>query len=279
MNTRSGMWAALATLLVVHLAIAGAGLVAPYDPTEQHRLQALLPPSAQFPLGTDEYGRDQLSRLLHGGRISLAAGTLATAISLGAGLAAGAIAGYLGGWIDELLMRVTELFLALPWLYLLLGVRAFLPLSLSPGHAFLLIAGIIGFVGWARPARIVRGIVLSARQREYVEAARGFGASGFYLLRKHILPQTWGVLLVQATVLIPQYILAEVGLSFVGLGVEQPEPSWGNMLASVRQVALLSSCWWMLAPGALLALITLCYSRLGTFLESQLLSQPVSYNK
>jgi peptide/nickel transport system permease protein len=204
---------------------------------------------------------------------------LATAISLTAGLTLGALAGYYGGWIDELLMRVAELFLALPWLYLLLAVRAFLPLSLSPGDTFLLISAVIGLVGWARPARLVRGIVLSASRQEYVAAVRAFGASDLYLLRRHILPQTWSLLLTQAALLIPQYILAEVALSFLGLGVGQPDPSWGNMLASLRQAYILSSCWWMAAPGLVLSATTLCYYSLTSHLETSLLSVAKSNNQ
>ena len=131
-------------------------------------------------------------------------------------------AGYFGGWRDELLMRIAELFLALPWLYLLFAFRAFLPLAVSPFDSFLLVVLVIGMVGWARPARLVRGVVLSAKERDFVRAARGFGASDFYLLRRHILPETAGVLLTQAAILVPQFVLAEMTLSFLGLGVPEP---------------------------------------------------------
>src|SRR5258706_9888156 len=127
-------------------------------------------------------------------------------------------------------MRSAELFLALPWLYLLFAVRAVLPLSVSPGQAFLLLVLVIGLVDWGRPARLVRGVVLSARERNFVLAARGFGASNAYLLRRHLMPLTFRVLLTQMAVLIPQFILAEVILSFLGLGIGEPFPSWGNML-------------------------------------------------
>src|SRR4051812_3887288 len=216
-------------------------------------------PGHIFLLGSDGLGRDQLSRLLFGGQLSLLAGVLATMLSLVLGTAMGATAGFFGKWADEPVMRLTDLFLALPWLYLLLAVRAFLPLSITPTRAFLLIVIVIGIVGWARPARLVRGVVLSARERRFVTAARGFGATRWYLLRRHILPQTTYVLLIQAAVLIPQYVLAEVTLSFVGLGVAEPVPSWGNMLANLQQYHVLVSYWWMYLPALALVPVSLGY--------------------
>src|SRR5271166_5967846 len=145
-------------------------------------------PAQIFIAGTDGYGRDQFSRILYGGQISLAAGLLATAISLFLGLLVGCISGFYGKWIDASVMRFAELFLVLPWLYVLLAVRAFLPLHISPTQTFFLLVAVIGTIGWARPARLIRGIVLSARTRKYVTASRGFGASDAYILRAHILP-------------------------------------------------------------------------------------------
>ena len=227
-------------------------------------------PGQFFLLGTDGYGRDILSRLIYGGRISLFAGLLATALSLGAGLLIGVVAGYYGGFADDALMRLAELFLAMPWLYLLLAVRAFMPLRITPEQAFLLVVIVVGAVGWARPARLIRGVVLSAKERNYVLAARGFGASGFYLMRKHILPQAWGVMLTQAALLIPQYILAELTLSFFGLGVGEPVPSWGNMLAALQQYSVLSNYWWMLAPALVLIPVTWAYYVLASRLNQRL---------
>jgi peptide/nickel transport system permease protein len=133
--------------------------------------------------------------------------------------------------------------LTLPWLYLLLAVRAALPLHIGSLQVFLLLIAIIGIMGWARPARVIRGVAMSARSADYVLAAEGFGASPRYLLRRHIFPATLGVALTQATVLIPQYILAEVGLSFLGLGVGEPVPTWGNMLAEAMHQPLLQYPW------------------------------------
>jgi peptide/nickel transport system permease protein len=213
------------------------------------RLFGVDAPGVFFALGSDGYGRDVFSRLLYGARISLLTGLVAAMLSLAIGWTLGTIAGFHGGWVDQILMRISEFFLALPWLYLLLGVRAFLPLRIGPVESFLLLIGIIGSVGWVRPARLIRGVVLGAKERPFVAAARGFGAGPFYLVRRHILPLTLGVTLAQATILIPQYILAEVSLSFLGLGVGEPAPSWGNMLAEARQYHALVLHPWLLAPG------------------------------
>ena len=223
-------------------------------------------------MGSDGYGRDQFSRLLYGGQVSIFAGLLAAFLSLIWGAILGTLAGFNASWIDDALMRLAELFLAVPWLYMLLAVRAFLPLSISPLYAFLLIVTVIGLVGWARPARLVRGIVLSAKERKYVLAARGFGASDFYLLRTHIVPETYSVLLTQATLLVPQFILAEVTLSFLGLGIAEPVPSWGNMLAVAQQYYVLVSYWWMLLPGLALIVVFLSYFGVADALEKRLQS-------
>ncbi|MFY9841535.1 MAG: ABC transporter permease [Terriglobales bacterium] len=222
--------------------------------------------------GTDGYGRDEFSRILFGGQISVAAGLTATLIALLTGSIFGIIAGYYGRWVDETVMGVTELFLSLPWLYFLLGVRAFLPLHLSALRTFFLLTGVIGLIGWARPARLVRGIVLSSRNRNYVLAARGFGGSDFYLLRRHILPETFGLLLTQAALLVPRYIAAEATLSFFGLGVSEPVPSWGNMLSTVQQYNVLVSYGWLLAPAGALVITSVLYSSLADVFHSRLKS-------
>lgn len=210
-------------------------------------------------LGTDAYGRDQLSRFLYGGQISLLAGLLAATLSVSLGIVVGVVSGSYGGWIDDFLMRGGELFLALPWLYLLFAVRAALPLHIADWQVFLLLVAVIGLIGWARPARLIRGVVLSAKERSFVQAARGFGASDFYLMRRHVLPQTYGIVLTQMALLIPQYVLAEVTLTFLGLGVTEPMPSWGSLLSSLQQYYVLSSYWWMFLPALLLIPVFLAY--------------------
>jgi peptide/nickel transport system permease protein len=167
-------------------------------------------------------------------------------------------------------MAGTELFLCLPWLYFLLGVRAFLPLHVSPVRTFFLLTCVIGLIGWARPARLVRGIVLGARTRNYVLAARSFGASDLYILCRHIAPEVFSVLLTQAALLIPRYIAAEVTLSFFGLGVNEPRASWGNMLSALQQYSVLVSYAWLLAPAAALVITSVIYALLADALQSRL---------
>ncbi len=227
------------------------------------------PPGRIFLFGTDGFGRDQFSRFLYGGRVSLFSGLLATALSLSLGLVLGALAGFYGNWIDEVVMRGAELLLALPWLYCLLALRAFLPLNLSPERTFLLLILVIGLRGWASPARLVRSVTLSAKESDYVLAARGFGASDSYLLFRHVLPQSFGVVITQAALLIPQYTLAEVAMSFLGLGVGEPKPTWGNMLASLRHYDVLASYWWMSLPGLILIPVFLGYYILGDALSER----------
>jgi peptide/nickel transport system permease protein len=221
-------------------------------------------------LGTDGFGRDVLSRLLHGGRVSIGAGLVATICALLVGTVFGTLAGFFGGRIDAVLMRAADLFMAIPWLYLLFAVRAALPLHIDTRATFLLLVTTLGVVGWARPARLVRGIVLSARERTYVTAARGFGARPMYLLGRHILPHTFGVLLTQAGLLVPQYILAEVTLSFLGLGVGEPTPSWGAMLGTLQQYSVLTSYWWMFAPAAALVAVAVSYHALTTIVHERM---------
>jgi peptide/nickel transport system permease protein len=232
-------------------------------------------PAQIFLAGTDGYGRDQLSRILYGGQLSVAAAVLATGISLTLGLFVGCIAGFYGKWIDESVMRFAELFLVLPWLYLLLAVRSFLPLHISPKQAFLLMIAVIGTIGWARPARLIRGIVISAKSRKYVTASRGFGASDSYILWHHVLPHTYGILLTQAGLLVPQYIIAEVTLSFLGLGLNEPAPSWGNLLSTLQQYNVMVSYWWMFAPAAALVLVSFGYLGVANAFHQHLQSSSI----
>jgi peptide/nickel transport system permease protein len=235
-------------------------------------------PARVFLMGTDNYGRDVFSRLLYGGQISLFAGLFATALSLGIGLILGTLAGFYGGWPDALIMRGVELFMALPWLYLLLALRAFLPLHTGPRQTFILLIGVIGLVGWARPARLIRGVVLSAKERTHLLAARSFGASNVYLLRRHVLPETRSVVLTQAALLMPQFVLAEVTLSFLGLGVGEPVPSWGTMLGALQQYHVLVSDWWMFFPGMFIVIVFLGYGLLSDALQEDSSRMGVGWN-
>jgi len=235
-------------------------------PAERH-LVGVDEPARLFLFGTDQFGRDVFSRMCIGAQVSLVAGVLAAGLALALGVAVGGLAGFYGGWRDEASMRVAEVFMALPWLYLLLAVRSVLPLHINPARAFVLLVLVIGLVGWARPARLVRGMVLTARHRDHVIAARAFGATDMYLLWRHVLPQTTGIVLTQLAVLIPRYILAEVTLSFFGLGVSEPVPSWGNMLTAAQRLDVLTSYWWMFLPGIALGPVFLLYYSLANALH------------
>jgi peptide/nickel transport system permease protein len=242
--------------------------IAPYDPLHQYRDQAGHPPSCGQPcflLGSDELGRDVLSRLLHGGRLSLFVGLCASALAVCVGGLLGGIAGYFGGWTDQLLSRPVDLLLSLPWLYLLLALRAALPLSLPAETALLLLMLLLALAGAATPFRLSRQVIRAARDGEPVKAARGLGATHWYLLRAHLWPAAVPALRAQALTLFPSFVLAEVSLSFLGLGPGDPAVSWGGILASLRQYSVLTSLWWMFSPAVALAvfLLILPAPRLG----------------
>ena len=235
---------------------------------ETRRLFGVDDPGDVFLLGTDEFGRDVFSRLLIGARISLLMAISAVCVSLTLGVLLGSLAGYLGGTVDAMVSGGTELVLALPWLYLLLAVRAAMPLSLTPTEAFVMIMALLGAIGWARPARLVRAVVASARTNDYVVAARTAGASTSYVLRRHLLPQLPVVLVPLALQLVPQFIIGETTLSLFGLGVPEPAPSWGSMLASAQRPQVLVDTWWLLAPVAGLIGICVMYYTLARALRS-----------
>jgi peptide/nickel transport system permease protein len=239
--------------------------------TDLH-LFGVVAPARVYLLGSDAFGRDQFARLLYGGQVSLFAGLIAAGLAMFIAWMVGAIAGLYGGLADDAAMRLAEATIAVPSFYLLLAVRSFLPLQIGEGAALVLVISVVAMFGWARPARLVRGVVLSGKERNYVLAARGFGASRLYLLRRHLMPMTLNVVLTQMAVLIPQFILAEVILSFLGLGIGEPFPSWGNMLAQAQQYHVLVSYWWMLVPGVALVPVILAYHMLADALQEKLKS-------
>jgi peptide/nickel transport system permease protein len=247
-----------ALALIFLLPYLFADMLSPHDPLRQFRDHAAQPPSCAgelcFPLGTDEFGRDILSRLLHGGRLSLTAGLGASLLAVTLGGLLGCIAGSFGGWIDALLSRPADLLLSLPWLYLLLAARAALPLAMPTEFVLLLLMLLLGLAGAATPFRISRQTVASAKRSGPVKAALGLGASRWHILRAHLLPAARPPLVSCWLTLFPAFVLAEVSLSFLGLGVGDPAVSWGSILASLRQYPVLMSQWWIFSPAVALAL-------------------------
>jgi len=210
-----------------------------------------------FLLGADDFGRDVLSRLLYGARTSIGLALVATLGAVLIGALAGAWAGYRGGWIDEAIMRVADFVLVLPVIYVVLVLRAVLPLVLPPSTVFLLVSWIFVLVGWPFVAKGVRAIVAVERNREYVQAAQSLGAGPLRILAVHLIPACGGHLLVQATLLLPAFILAEATLSFIGLGFPDPIASWGTMLAGAGNYNAVARFPWTLAPAVAIFAIVL----------------------
>ncbi len=222
-------------------------------------------------LGTDEQARDQFSRLVYGGRISLFIGLVGVAISFPLGMIVGGIAGYFGGWVDATLMRLVEVLMTIPTIYLLIALAAVLPPSLSSTQRFFLIVVITSFVSWAGLARVIRGQVLSIKEREYVQAAQAMGGRSLYIILRHVLPQTATYIIISATLSIPSFIVAESVLSLIGLGIQQPDPSWGNLLSLATNASVLVLQPWLVAPPALLIVLTvLAFNLLGDGLRDAL---------
>ncbi|MBW4673245.1 MAG: ABC transporter permease [Desmonostoc geniculatum HA4340-LM1] len=222
-------------------------------------------------LGTDDQGRDQLSRLLHGGRISMFIGIFGVAISFPLGLLIGGISGYFGGWTDSIIMRLAEVLMTFPSIYLLVTLGAVLPPGLSSTQRFLLIVVITSVIGWAGLARVIRGQVLSIKEREFVQASRAMGGNPLYIIIRHVLPQTATYVIISATLAVPSFIGAEAILSLIGLGIQQPDPSWGNMLSLASNASIMVLQPWLIWPPAVLIILTvLAFNLLGDGLRDAL---------
>jgi peptide/nickel transport system permease protein len=257
--------AGLAILVLLYLIALLAPLLAPYDPIAQRDIVATsyLEPSAQHWLGTDRFGRDILSRILYGARISLSIGFVATLISVTLGTVLGALAGFFGGKIDALLMRFTDMVLAFPRLVLLIMIVALF----SPSVA--IIITVLGLTQWPNTTRIVRGDVLSLREREFVQAAHALGMGKARIIFRHLIPNVMAPVIVTATLGIGNTIVLEAGLSFLGLGVQPPIPSWGNMVADGRDNLL--GAWWVATfPGLTIVLTVLAFNLVGDGLRDAL---------
>lgn len=216
-----------------------------------------------FILGTDINGRDVFSRILFGGRISMTIGFLALFVLFPIGLLYGGISGYFGGKTDIIMMRFAEAVMSIPSFYLLIILAAILPSNMSSIQRFILIVVILALIGWAGFARVVRGMVLSIKTQDFVEAAKSIGASKIRIIIKHILPQTTSYIIVAMTLSVPSYILSESGLSFLGLGIQQPDASWGNMLKEAQEYFNILYRPWLLTPGFLIFIAVLSFNIVG----------------
>jgi len=216
-----------------------------------------------FLLGTDINGRDVFSRLLFGGRISMTIGFLALFVLFPIGLLYGGISGYFGGKVDMIMMRFAEAVMSIPSFYLLIILASILPSGMTSSQRFMLIVIILALIGWAGFARVVRGMVLSIKNEDYVMAAQAIGASKLRIILKHILPQTTSFVIVAMTLSVPSYILSESGLSFLGLGIQQPDASWGNMLKEAQEFTNILYRPWLLTPGFLIFVSVLAFNLIG----------------
>ena len=250
----------LVIVLGVTFAAIFAPLIAPFDPNELHLDAILKAPCAEFPLGTDRLGRDVLSRLLYGGRVSLWVGFVAVGISISIGALLGLVSGYFGGLVDEIVMRFVDIMLCFPSFFLILAVVAFLEPSLFN------IMVVIGLTSWMGVARLVRAETLTLREREFVSAARLAGTSTWRIMTRHILPNAMAPVTISAILGIGGAILIESGLSFLGLGVQPPQASWGNMLMGGSAV-IEEASWLSLFPGLAILITVLGYNLLGESLR------------
>jgi peptide/nickel transport system permease protein len=258
---QAGRPVALTIAIMVLGLILAASLAVSFIPgasySRQDRQFAGAPPSARFLLGADDLGRDRLTRLLYATRISLLLAAAAAAAAIMAAFLMGGIAGYFGGWCDRTIVRALDLMLSLPWLFLLMAVRALLPLNVSPLGSLLVTYALLAGLGWASPARVVRAGVRSFRDSEFVLQARAEGCSEWRVLVRHVLPNLKPLLLAQFWTTIPVFILAEANLGFLGLSAGEPFPTWGTLLSELQSPLLLRPE--AFAPAAAMAISLFCF--------------------
>ncbi len=252
-----------AMVLLLFIIALFAPLIAPYDPNEIDRAHILEPPSISHPLGTDDLGRDVLSRMVYGSRISLAVGFVAVGIATIVGIFFGAISGYYSGWIDRIVMRFVDIMLSIPIFFLILGVIAFI------GPSIWNIMIVIGLTSWMGVARLVRAEFLSLKEREFVLAEKALGASNTRIIFNHIMPNSMAPVFVSAVLGVASAILVESALSFLGIGVQPPTPSWGNILTLGKDN--IEIAWWLsVFPGLAILFTVLAYNLVGEGLRDAL---------
>ncbi len=255
----------LVILIVLILIAIFAPIVAGQDPYFQDYSALKMPPSSDHLLGTDALGRDVWSRLVHATRVSISVGLVAVAIYTIIGTTLGAIAGYYGGWVDTLIMRLTDIVMTFPALIIIITVVALI------GPSLYNIMAVMGLLSWPSICRLVRGQILSLREKEFVIASRAMGASDSFIIFDHLLPNVIGPIIVAATFGIASAILTEASLSFLGLGVPPPQPSWGQMLTDAQKLTVLAEMPWLwVPPGLMVSLTVLCVNFVGDGLRDAL---------
>ncbi|GAB4562313.1 MAG: ABC transporter permease [Anaerolineae bacterium] len=268
--------AVIGLIVVAVLALASivGPMVSPYDPYRSNFSERYQPPSLQHPMGTDDLGRDMLTRILQGGRISLSIGVMAMTLALIIGTLVGAIAGFYGGKIDNLLMRFTDLMLSLPQLFVLILMTILLrsiniPLLQAGGGVFAIVF-VIALLSWMTVARLVRGSFLALREKEFVEAARALGISNTRIMFRHILPNAMSPVIVAGTLRVASSIITESGLSFLGFGVQPPTPTWGNMLKNAQDEMMRGNLWMAIFPGLMIFITVIAINYIGDGLRDAL---------
>ncbi|WP_316570154.1 ABC transporter permease [Neobacillus sp. YIM B06451] len=247
-------------ILILFSILSLFAFLSPFDPNKMSIPDRLQPPSGEHLFGTDDYGRDYLTRALYGGRVSLAVGFLSMVVAVTVGTAVGTISGYFGGWIDNILMRLVEVLMSIPSFFLMLILNAYM----KPGIKTLVI--IIGLMTWMEISRIVRSETLSVKEREYVMYAKASGQSSVFIILKHIIPNIASTIIIAGTLNIATAILMESSLSFLGLGVQQPNSSWGSMLNNAQ--GYIGDAWHLtLFPGFLILFTVLSFNVLGNVLR------------
>lgn len=261
LSHKLGMASGLLLLLIVLACVAGPWL-SPYAANHIELMARNIPPSWAHWMGTDELGRDQLTRILVGGRLSLSTGLATMALTVVLGVTVGALAGYLGGWVDTVLMRMVDCFYSVPGLFVLIIVIAMV------GVDFWSIVATLAFLNWMGTARLIRASILSLKRQEFIEAAHVLGASHWRIVIRHLIPNALGPVLVSATLNVAVAILAESTLSFLGLGFQPPDATWGRMLQEAQIPVIRDGQWWRgFFPGAMIFLTVLCVNFLGDALR------------
>ncbi len=250
---------AIVFLLLVSLSCLLAGFIAPSGYAHQFRDFPDSPPSHQHWLGTDDLGRDRFARLLYGTRVSLLLAPAAALIATILAALIGGSAGFLGGWYERIIMAATDLFLSLPWLFLLITVRALMPLNVSPVISVLITFALLGCLGWAAAARVVCADSRALRNSDYILLARAGGAGGLRLLSRHLLPNVLPALYAQFWISIPVFIITEANLGILGLGVAEPLPSWGSLLREMGSYSVITSGGWLFIPLLLFICVVSCF--------------------